>query len=461
MPVAKIVAKERMRMSSSTPFVALRHRFRNHLRFFLLFLVLSQSPCGAEEAADPYDILYDVLMTRYGPDGEPYARDESSPAIHLLSEFPFGDKTLKDFNTALDAFVALPQEAIEAYSVVERALLQRHLWEVFDATFPIPARWGQLAEYEGSNRELRELRLSVRKRLLTQDRRAVFRPKIALLIQRLALTKEQILGLPNTRVATVKSGGFDQRHDPKDAVKPFFPADLYSDESSWICLGQVDDPIPADKHSGKLKWRSTFLSFMRVPGGRGETLNYLQKMSNENVFPVGTQFALIEQAFLISDEGELVLSPLVVSISLRAFLDVTRPPDGATILNVTRQSDDGHPKATQSVAEFVMQPRQLLQGNAVMKAIGPHDHRYETGFDDPFDGEADPFETGKIPNETSHRLNLCMRCHVQGVSSIRTANPRNVLREGASPKAIIRATSLKKRDHETWKGLHEFWRRKG
>jgi hypothetical protein len=248
--------------------------------------------------------------------------------------------------------------------------------------------------------------------------------------------------------ATVKSGGFALRHDPRDRFKPFLPADLYSKESSWICFGEVDSPIPAHIHSRKLKWRSAFLQFMRVSGGRIETLKYMEKLNeHKEVFPVGTQFALVEQAFLISDEGELILSPLIVTISLRAYLDVDR------------SFRDVRPEATQSVAEFAMQPRQLMQGNAVMKALNPRDHRYEAGDD--ADGQSlnggakDPFESGEMPIT---RLNLCMRCHSRaGLRSITTLSPGSFPLFEASHQSISKATSTQKRADKTWKTLHELW----
>lgn len=97
---------------------------------------------GADEAADPYDRLYNVIMTRFGPDGKAYAANEASPAISAWSEFPFGDKTYEKFNVALDAFAAIPQARIEEYSAIKRAMLHRHLWEVFDTTFPFDWRRG-------------------------------------------------------------------------------------------------------------------------------------------------------------------------------------------------------------------------------------------------------------------------------------------------------------------------------
>ena len=129
---------------------------------------------GAEDAAEPYDTLYDVIMTRYGPDGKAYGANESSPSIFNESDFPFDDKTYEKFNAALDAFGALPQEKIEAHSDIQRALMQRHLWHVFDATAPY--RWTEGDRQFDHDKSF-------------QDRRDALRPKIASLIQRLALTK--------------------------------------------------------------------------------------------------------------------------------------------------------------------------------------------------------------------------------------------------------------------------------
>ena len=120
----------------------------------VLFLgqLLTVGVRAAEDAADPYDVLYDVIMTRYGPDGQSYGENESSPSIFRGSDFPFGDKTYKKLNAALDAFGALPQKKIEAYSDIQRALMLRHLWHVFDATFPF--RWMKRDPVTGKPRQI-------------------------------------------------------------------------------------------------------------------------------------------------------------------------------------------------------------------------------------------------------------------------------------------------------------------
>ena len=398
---------------------------------------------GEEAPSDPYDALSDVLMTRYGPDGKAYGKDETSPAIWRNSEFPFGDRTYEKFSAALGAFAALSQAEIEAYGDVKRALLQRHLWKVLDATTP----HGWVDSRTGEQRVAS---------LPRPDRRAAVERRIASLIRRLALTRKQIQTLPNTCAATVGSGAFASVHDPEDLFKPFLPTDLYSKESSWVCLGEAGAPIPTDEHSAKFKWRSAFVSFMSVPGGRLETLKSIEKLNRNGELPVGTRFALVEQAFLISDDCELILSPLIVSVSLRAY----------TRLSESERTKPSKPfRAIQSVAEFVMQPRELMQGNAVMKALKPGDYRYEiddTGAMGGLTGVEDVFETGSLSTSVRHsRLHRCGSCHFQAKRSrpksagLRTARVA-LLREG-SPEAIIKATSTKKREHDTWKKLDALW----
>ncbi len=331
---------------------------------------------AADTTLDPYDVLYDVLMTRW-KDGKSYARDETSPAIFAWSEFPFDDKTFKEFDKAMDDFAALPQERIEQYSDVKRALLQRHLWKVFDTTFDWTWWKEKPTWYWGGRKYFAKSHM---------DRRRASQPKLAALMRRLALTKTQIQSLPNPLATTVKSGGFATAHDPKDRFKPFLPADIYGKDSSFVCLGEDRHEIPVSQHTGKLYARSMFLQFMRLPGGRTETLEYMERIKTKTEqFPVGTQFALIEQPYLISKEGEMILSPMIVSAQLRAYLDVDR------------RAHEARPEATQCVAEFVMQPRQLMKGNAVMRALTPKDFRYQAGeeFAAGFSPK-DPFATGDI-----------------------------------------------------------------
>ena len=273
------------------------------------------------------------------------------------------------------------------------------------------------------------------------DRRAEVRPIIASLIQRLALTKAQIKALPNTLEATVESGGFARAHDPGDHFKPFLPADLYSIDSSWFCFKEAEKPISAFHHTRKLDSRSIFLQFMNHPQGRSKAREYIEESHRREEFPVGTQFALIEQAFLISNENEIVLSPLIVSVQIRAYLEVDRR---------ARKKVDG-----ECVAEFVMQPRELMKGNAVMKPHAPTDYRFDAGQVDCGNfSHNDPFEGNDVPRVA--RLNQCIKCH-GGAGGHSVATFARFMEEG-NPTSIANATSAQKREDETWEILHKYFR---
>ena len=116
--------------------------------------------------------------------------------------------------------------------------------------------------------------------------------------------------------------------------------------------------------------------------------------------------------------------------------------------------------ATQSVAEFVMQPRQLMQGKAAMRAVGPREYRYKTL--DATGGRVDVFEDhgGVAIQHIVPRLNQCMNCHgtragVQSLGDFRHGDRHKF--EAGNPAKIVEAVAARKRENETWKKLQELW----
>ncbi|MEO8350896.1 MAG: hypothetical protein ABI680_04140 [Chthoniobacteraceae bacterium] len=415
--------------------------------------------CHAVEPPDPYDALYNLVTGRQGPGGETVGLDSPFPLIWNNSRFLFNEGQSRKLIDALDAFNALPQEKIRGYGSVKRALLQRHLWTVFD--------WTTERQTPSWVPEPEQLKFD----------RLTFQKGIASLLKRLALSKEEILALPNTVAATVESRAFASKYDPDDAFKPFFPADLLDKESSWVCLGNRHHRIPARSHTEAVRWRSVFLIFMRLPGGRDETLAYIKHLidfhdpwvieeppennlttpkggiNDLNIyvnpktpqFPVGTQFALVEQAFLISNEGELVLSPLTVGVQFRAYLRLD------SIYDLT---------PPQAVAEFVMQPPKLMGGEAAMRAIGKDEIHYSTIF------TSDPFEHGDPGRQLRPRLEDCRTCH--SAWGIHSVNSRSELLQDRSllppqfqespVETISQSIAGTKRQDYTWGLLEGLWR---
>ena len=416
-------------------------------------LLATTQPSRADERGDPYDALYDVIMTRRAPDGTAHGQDYHAPLIWFQSSYLLSEPTHSKFIDALDRFNTLSEEEIEAYGVLKRALLQRHLWAVFDwAT----ARRNP-ASPDPEPGKLRSARFRIQR-------------KVARAMRRLALSKEQVLALSSPMKAVVESKIYPQHHNPDDAYQAFLPADLFDEAGPWVCLRRRREGLPAPLHSEFEAWRSTFLVFMRLPEGRRATLDYLDKLnkSREPVvidergemrlhpatpqFPLGTQFALVEQPLLISDQCEPILCPLIYRVELRAYL------------KFTADDLDELKHRTQAFAQFVLKPAKLLQGKPSLTALGRSESHYSTFIiGDPFENSAPAHRENHVP------LQNCTSCHLRpGVFSFASHHRQlqfrqvdrvlpAILKDGR-PDDVARSTVEHKKRDSTWGMLEVLWR---
>lgn len=224
----------------------------------------------------------------------------------------------------------LDEDGDRALSVIDRALLQRDLWAAFDHTDARGAR------------HLKSL--------------------LAAAIKRLALTKDQIDGLPGPT--------------PNDAL----PAGLLDAEGSFVTVradGWDSRPL-ASAHAAASLGRSAFLVRFSLPGGREATLEYLKTLrqfpnplimgaSGEAMtlnpeipqLPIGSTVALVRRALLVDADLEPVVSPIVESIELRTF---TR------IEFAARQGDF---EKCQEVALFELDRRGLREAGPSLRQVLP------------------------------------------------------------------------------------------
>ena len=404
------------------------------LLFLSLSLVLTGHSVAANDTAvecesrqdsprRPFDELYDVLMVRHGRNGVAYGANEIAPMIFKFSEFPFDDATYPRLKAALDAITL---EEIKSQTVEQRAIQQRQLWAIYDAT--TPSRFVRRRTHE--------------------KRRSAVQVRLADLILQLALKQAEIEALPDTLLKTVQAEAYPSRFDVNQPTLAFLPtglAELSEESPAWICFGRSSTPVTF--HAERDRWRSAFFQFIRLPQARDETLNYLDGWERQDEFPVGTQVALIEKAFLISDKGEIVLSPMTVGVQLRAYRDV-------------EQSFRESKTVTQCVAEFISRPMEYSRGNALLTAIRPSDHRFKAllmGGD-----KQDVFETVDDPQASRQtRLRQCMNCHSgAGTNSLGDViAPRGQLRtlQRRSQMEIAAATADAKQRDASWKSLKSVW----
>lgn len=379
-------------------------------------LQLGVTTCSTWADSDRYDALYNAIMTRRTTDGKTVGQSYTGPLIFFNSNYLFHDKTDEAFLRALEDFSSLPQTEIESYSNLQRALLQRHLWTVFD--WATRKRWPL---YEPEPAKLTAARTTIQRH-------------VARLMKRLALSEKQIAALPNPLQLSAASARYRQTYNPHDLKEPFLPPDLGEESGPWVCLSESRGVLPAQVHADSEQWRSAFLVLMRVSSDRNETLRYLEQINQVNPkivadsrgirlsphtpqFPAGTQFVLMERAMLINQQGQPVLSPLVRNLQIRAYL--------------------GREKNWQRArAEFVLEPKKLLKGKPGLRALGKKERLMTTFF------AADPLEAQRPPHVDPHvRIHNCARCHgLRGIFSVHSLSNRF---QGGLPSRMEESTPRK------------------
>ena len=352
--------------------------------------------------------VHRCLFLRQGQNRADYGEDTLDPLLwnetnHLLT----GDSHQRALD-CLDEFLRSHAED-QVREPVERAIFERDLWAVFDWT----------ARSSGHQPARRALQL-----------------RLAEVLRRVALTAEQIRALPDTYDLAVRSGKFAATYDPASPQRAFLPPELFSPRGPWVCLAsRGGDPV-AIQHVGEFSGRSRFLVFLRLPGGRKATLEYLHNLwtfpgslavrSDRGFeqlnpltpqFPPGTQVALVRQVILFDREGKLASTPLTEDVQLRVYRTITPGSQAINFINGPAMKD-------QEVFEFRLHRHELFHGEAGgLVAVAPE----ETEFPVFRTHGEDAFElTARQNFEHWERfrpviMKSCMSCHADaGIHSVQS-----------------------------------------
>lgn len=244
--------------------------------------------------------LFRQLYERTTKDGEDYGWDALDPLLWLETTHLLEGSTHKPAIRILDEFLTTHGEELVT-DPLKRAMFQRDMWAVFD--------WSVYQSlYQTDN---------------YSDQRRALQRWLAQIIQRVALTDEEILSLPDNYEMAVRSRVFPATFQADYPDVAFLPAGLIGPDSEWICLGRDGGPI-AMVHTEAFPFfgRSAFLVYIRVPGGREATLDFLRELNSESpptTLPIDTEVALVRRMLLIDENGNLTLSPIVESVQIRHF----------------------------------------------------------------------------------------------------------------------------------------------
>lgn len=194
---------------------------------------------------------------------------------------------------------------------VKRAVLQHDLWNVFDWCASIPAADD-----------------------IPEGNVAALQSHLSAVIGRLALTPSAIAALPDNLAAAAASQTFPTSYDPENPMTPFLPADLLDPKGPWVCVRGAFPGAVAPVHVEYYRGNSPFLVFMRLPGGRQATMQYLSELNSATaksakngtmelpLFPVGTAVALLRQLAVIDTTGQIQMTPLTQTLQMRVYRQV-------------------------------------------------------------------------------------------------------------------------------------------
>lgn len=333
--------------------------------------------------------VHRVLHVRVSEDGREYGSDELDPPLWPETKYLISGKSHQQAVAILAEFLEKHAERLIS-DPVRRAVFQHDLWTVFDWADQPMAGPRALAEH-------RDLQV-----------------RLAQIIRRVALNRREIERLPDNLAEAAQA-----------RLSPNLPSDLFKSAGPWVCVYTRGRDLVAPIHTDFFS-QSVFFVFLRLPGGREETLNYMKRLDEysdpwaakrysaegpffgiENPelpeFPPGTRTALVRQMMLLDQDGEIVPTHLTEAVQIRLYKTVP--------------SDTQNP-GEQVVSEFRMSREKLFERKAGgLNAIGSDEKKFSVFMTQ----GNDPIETPHPYQVFQPVLESCTSCHQgSGIHSIRS-----------------------------------------
>jgi len=362
--------------------------------------------------------VFRQLYQRTGTDGKEYGTDELDPLLWFDTTHLLNGHSHRWAVNVLDEFLSIHAENL-IEDPLKRAMFQRDLWAVFD--------WA--ASQTASDSTERE----------------ALKVRLAEIIKRIALPREEILALPDNYSLAVESRTYPVRFQMDHPEEGFLPPDLLQPDSAWLPMGREGGPV-AMTHTAAEPFfgRSVFLVFLRSSQGRRGTFDFINSRSTEPnpATAIGSDVALVRRMLLIDDQGELVLSPLVETVQIRHF------------------------SQAQTFYEFELSRERLFDG--VAGGLVPNHDLFML-----FMGHGDVFKNPDLPDVRAAIPDICKACHFLDRLDPNTGNTQTIISYSRqrfplpdNAHSILFATTLNeeaqtviewKQAHGTWKALETLW----
>jgi len=433
------------------------------MRIFILLLALIA--CGEAKGATPvqfydpdpqhlWNRLHQSIFVRSDVNNAEVGHDAIDPLLYGSSKFCRTGNSRKELMGVLKELIS-DDSAHRPDDVLKRAIFQRDLWVLFD--------WAQRGNTDKSNSTDTELMEPVAK-----------------IMRQVALSPQQIAGLPDTYAQAIAAREFPTKYDPEKPFQAYLPDDFLSANGPWVAM-RNGEKFAARTHVIDLQGRCAFDVFLNLPGGRQATLDYLAALrewkdplvpmpptSQENrtlmvlnpklpAVPRRTQFAIIRRSLLIDREGTIHSTPLVDSIQIRMIRQAARAPEVR-----------GRPMVEQDSFEFVRSRSKLFAHEAGgIRAVSVDELEAPPPL---FRAEGyDPFEfSSRQRSPLVVELKSCMGCHegspnqsfqtlnrFPGLANSKFPNLKPV--EGNIFQADADAAIAWKKEQKDWQALSSMW----
>jgi len=409
--------------------------------------------------------LHAALLVREDKQGIQYGEDALDPLLWFETEQLLSEPSHSRALRVLDEFLQTHGENL-IRDPLKRVILQRDLWAVFDWSV------GQS---------------SASKRPIYEKEKRELQLRLAEVLKRLALNSEQIDGIPDNYSEAVASGAFTREYDPAHRQQGFLPPDLFDGRGPWVLLDNNGNSDPfALAHVFGFSGRSSFLVFLRLPGPRKATEAYLQALWNFSepwvrggesmtdqaqvnpnlpAFPPGTEVVLVRLMNLFDRHGELVALPMVESVQIRVYREITQTPSHF----VSGDMDDMAKNSGQDFFQFTLS-RGLLFGNknGGLRATGRVERGLST-FQQQGDDLIDAIsQNPQLRRSWSTELQSCLSCHSGGglhslnsLEKLLKPNRSQRIDTGMEPYParwwVNSGTAYWKRDRYDWGVLNGYW----
>ena len=166
----------------------------------------------ADDPAHLWNRLHRALCVRVDANGQEYGLDDVDPLLWHETTFLLTDPSHSSASRLLDEFLQSGGERL-IVDPLKRAVFQHDLWALFD--------W--LAARLDHHPDARKALLS----------------RVARVIRRVALTQNQIEGLPDNYQQAVRSKAFASSFDPAQRERAFLPPDLTAGNGQWLAVSAI------------------------------------------------------------------------------------------------------------------------------------------------------------------------------------------------------------------------------